>query len=255
MPSTQRQPILFDHARDDEPYISLPSPYENIRLTPWRTTDADAVVPIMNHRDVYPNLMGPPYPYQKADAEWWIDQHLKRFEPDRQYFTSDETTPIREGKSFDYGPMPVIREVLVDGTHVFLGTADIRRSNFLVELDKQRQKELLKENNAKPVGDTGIVYMIGDYLAPSHHGKGIMTAAIRELIHSWGIPHMGVRELSGVVIEGNMGSRRVFEKPGFKFVRLVEDATPTQGKREKVMSAWVFRYIADYLNPTAISNS
>jgi len=245
MASMQRQPVLFDTSRDNEPYIPLPFPHDNIRLTPWRLTDADSTVSILNHPAVYPNLVGPPYPYKKEDGEWWVDEQLKQFAPNRQYFTGDETAPIKDGRIFDYSPTPVIREVQADGSQVFLGVAEIVRSSFMSEADEQRKAELIKENDAKTVGDPSIIYMIGDYLAPSHHGKGIMTATIRELIHSWGVPYMGLQEVSVVVIDGNIGSRRVFEKLGFKLVGFSPDITPTQGKREKVMGEWLFHYVVE----------
>ncbi|KZO96337.1 acyl-CoA N-acyltransferase [Calocera viscosa TUFC12733] len=240
MAFAHRQPILFDKSRNDEPYIPLPAPHDNIRMTPWRLTDVEAV-PILNHPAVYPNLLGPPYPYTKEDAEDWASQQVKQFEPDRQYFTGDEGAPVKEGKLFDYAPMPVIREVQPDGSQIFLGVSDIVRSNHFGVTDKQRKEELTKENEAKPLGDPSIMWMIGDYLAPSHHGKGIMTAAIRELIRSWCLPYMHVREIEVMVIEGNLGSRRVFEKLGFKYTGVLEGVIPTQGKREKVMDEWLFR--------------
>jgi len=241
----QRQPVLFDKSRDNEPYIPLPAPHENIRITPCRMTDAEPMFECLNHPAIYPNLVGPPYPYERTDGELWLAKQQERSAPDWRYFTGDESAPIQDGKIFDYTPLWVIREVQSDGSQTFVGVADIVRSSFMDEADEQRKEELTKENDAKPLGDPSIVYMIGDYLAPSYHGKGIMTAVIRELIHSWGAPYMGLREVKVVVIDGNIGSRRVFEKLGFKYVGFAEGTVPTQGKREKVLGEWIFHYVVE----------
>lgn len=57
-----------------------------------------------------------------------------------------------------------------------------------------------------------------DYLAPSHHGRGIMTAAVHALIHGWMVPRMGVKHISVNMTKGNAPSVRVFEKNGFKLI-------------------------------------
>ncbi|KZT62654.1 hypothetical protein CALCODRAFT_408409, partial [Calocera cornea HHB12733] len=212
-------PILFDRTRSDEPYIPLPAPHDNIRLTPWRRTDAtdvDPVVTILNHPAVYPNLIGPPYPYLEEHAAEWATQQVEMFEPDHQYFTGDESAPIREGKIFDYSPIMVIREVQTDGSQILLGVADITKAAFTGEPDAERREERVRANEQKSLGDPSIIWAIGDYLTPTHHGRGIMTAVIGVLIHSWGVPYMRVRQLDVSVLDGNIGSRRVFEKLGFQ---------------------------------------
>ena len=60
-----------------------------------------------------------------------------------------------------------------------------------------------------------------DYLASSHHGKGIMTAAIETFIREWAVPRMGVRQIRVETFSDNKGSRRVFEKLGFKYEKTV----------------------------------
>ncbi|EJU02581.1 hypothetical protein DACRYDRAFT_99681 [Dacryopinax primogenitus] len=245
IPLDHRQPVLFDRSRADEPYIPLPSHHDNIRLTPWRVEDVDAVLPILNHPDVYPRLVGPAYPYTREHAQLWFEGQSKLFEPDRGYFTGDEAAPLRQGKFFDYTPMCVIREVQPDGSQIFLGVVDLVRSSFGGETDSATKEQLIKKNRGKTAGDPTIVYMVGDYLAASHHGKGIMTAAVRELIRSWGVPYMRIRLVHAAVMEGNVGSRRVFEKLGFSFSGFIEGSVPTQGKRDEVMGEWFFQYTAE----------
>jgi hypothetical protein len=40
----------------NEPFLRLPVPYDNIILTPFRTSDANALTVIMNDEHVYPWL-------------------------------------------------------------------------------------------------------------------------------------------------------------------------------------------------------
>ena len=60
-----------------------------------------------------------------------------------------------------------------------------------------------------------------DYLASSHHGKGIMTAVLRTFIHEWAVPRMGVRQIRVETFADNIASRRVFEKLGFTYEKTV----------------------------------
>lgn len=61
-----------------------------------------------------------------------------------------------------------------------------------------------------------------DYLAASHHGRGIMSAALGTLIRYWGIPRMNARIIRAETFSGNEGSKRVFEKNGFVFEKEVD---------------------------------
>ncbi|KZO96338.1 hypothetical protein CALVIDRAFT_563834 [Calocera viscosa TUFC12733] len=237
------QPILFDTSRD-EPYIPLPPPYENLRLTPFRIIDVEAVVSILNQPAVYSHLLTP-FPFTKEHAEDFIGEQRRRYEADRQYFTGDAARPIQDGKVFDYGPMLVIREVRSDGLQVFLGVAGIWRSPFLYEAGEQRREECKRDNDAMPAGDPRIIYSVAYYLDPSFHSKGVMTAAVRELIRSWAIPHMSVRDIRVGIIENNLGSQRVLEKVGFQLTGKVEGVTPMQGKRELVLGQWLMRYAVE----------
>lgn len=60
-------------------------------------------------------------------------------------------------------------------------------------------------------------------MAPSHHGKGIMSAAVHTIIHEWAIPRMNAHKIYGTAFKGNTGSVKVFLKNGFKLFDLVED--------------------------------
>lgn len=60
--------------------------------------------------------------------------------------------------------------------------------------------------------------MIPDCLASSHHGKGIMTSAIRVMMDEWAIPRMNAQHIVATAFIDNIGSQRTFTKNGFRLV-------------------------------------
>ena len=62
-----------------------------------------------------------------------------------------------------------------------------------------------------------------DFMCPSHHGRGIMTAALRVVIEQWAIPRMNAHIIHGSLFKENIGSQRVFEKNGFQKYDTIED--------------------------------
>lgn len=55
-----------------------------------------------------------------------------------------------------------------------------------------------------------------DFLSPDYHSRGVMTAVLRALMEAWVVPQMNVHTIRLCVLEGNIGSIRVFEKNGFE---------------------------------------
>ena len=49
-----------------------------------------------------------------------------------------------------------------------------------------------------------------------------MSAAVGVLINQWMIPHLNAYKIRTEVLEGNLGSVRVLEKNGLKFLGMVE---------------------------------
>ncbi|TFK56762.1 acyl-CoA N-acyltransferase [Heliocybe sulcata] len=203
-----------------EPYLRLPHPHQSILITPIRPVDADARVEILNDARVYDYLSGIPHPYTREHAQEWTKLVTAR---------SDELLQQLQGPSHDQPkvvdgcPVMTLREVKEDGTDIFIGDVSIARSSFVQIVDPVEKARLRAENAARPNGDPEILYMIGDWLAPSHHGRGIMTAAIQTLVHEWAVPRMGCRKILVSVRKGNVGSRRVFEKLDFEFKGVLED--------------------------------
>lgn len=76
-----------------------------------------------------------------------------------------------------------------------------------------------------------VLTSVPDYMASSHHGRGIMSKAIGTLIREWMVPRMNAKHMRTEAFVGNAASVRVFEKNGF----VLEGTT----KIERVTSAGV----------------
>lgn len=128
---------------------------------------------------------------------------------------------IDAGNQYINGP-PIrsIREVQEDGTDVLIGDIDLKRE--LPDVAWAEKEDA--DNLLKPAGDPTIVWTIGDYLAPSHRRRGIMSAALRTLIEGWAIPRMNCRTMMVTAFVGNVASVGVFKKVGFEYVKDIEDA-------------------------------
>lgn len=54
-----------------------------------------------------------------------------------------------------------------------------------------------------------------DYLRPSHHKRGIMSAVVKAVIESWAAPHMNARKFHATAFSQNIPSHKVFLRNGF----------------------------------------
>ena len=68
-----------------------------------------------------------------------------------------------------------------------------------------------------------LTYCCLDWLDPAYHGRGIMTAVVKTVIHDWAIPRMNARHFRVSAFVGNQGSVRVFEKLGFQHYKKLDD--------------------------------
>lgn len=73
---------------------------------------------------------------------------------------------------------------------------------------------------------------VADFLSPTHHGQGVMTAVMGTLMNEWCIPRMGMRHVRTAIFVGNEGSRRVMEKNGFALWKTVEGCIDVPAKGE-----------------------
>ncbi|KAJ9250609.1 hypothetical protein DTO207G8_5986 [Paecilomyces variotii] len=234
--------------RTGELYIPLPAPHSNIIITPPRragpnSTDPDSadcaqLVSILNDPRVYPFLASPPHPYLLSHAEVFFRKTLAASE--RFLAAARKASEGGSGGYVGGCPFSSIREIVrerdIDGDRddddddagwekdVLIGDVGIMRYPFYELPERSEQRKEAQERNAKlEPGDEEIVWTIGDYLASSHHGRGIMTAVVRALINEWAVPHMNARIIKVSTYVGNTGSVRVFEKNGFQMEHVLED--------------------------------
>jgi len=216
-----------------EPFLRLPAPNDNIILTPPRIGDLKSLAPIINDPRVSIWLEGPPIPYHDGHAEEWLGIIVKQSEHmiaalrEEEQVNADGPLKLVEGC-----PVRHIREVLPDGRDVYVGDIGINRAQMEEVLDAEERKRAVEANERKAIGDPSIVWTFGYYLAPSHHGRGIMSAAMGAILSKWAIPRMGVRYVVGYTFAENDGSRRVFEKNGFKWKRIIDNGKVVRGVRK-----------------------
>ncbi|KZT74974.1 hypothetical protein DAEQUDRAFT_807252 [Daedalea quercina L-15889] len=209
-----------------EPYLRLPSPHDNIIITPPRMSDVDAAVHNLNDRKIVDFLIGPPFPYLPSHAEVWLSNVKEASDAVLAELGRDDPGQSdNEPKVVGRCPVHALREVAEDGTETLIGDITIRRCDFAHEGAQRDMRR--EENEARPVGDPTIVWCIGDWLASSHHGRGIMSAALRTLMTEWAIPRMNVRVVRAEAYTENFASTRVFEKFGFVQERIADDVVTT----------------------------
>ncbi|KAG0709436.1 GNAT domain-containing protein [Suillus ampliporus] len=213
----QLHPLEFN-PKTGEPFLRLPAPHQNIILTPPREGDQAVLTHHMNDPAIYKWIEGPPVPYLPEHAEFWV-QLVKG--------QSDATLEF-----VDVSPVRHLREVKENGIDVLIGDLNLRRSPIEEVLDEEDRKRLQEENEKKQAGDPTIQYAVGDWLAVSHHGRGIMTAAIGLLMSAWAIPRMGARHVVAYTFAGNIGSNRVFEKNGFVNKGLFDNGKTARGEKK-----------------------
>ncbi|KAJ7708904.1 GNAT domain-containing protein [Mycena rosella] len=199
------------NAATGEPFLRLPAPFTNIIITPPPMSDVEPSIAILNNPAVgiWMGPMGAGPAYTASKAEQWLTKVKAETDIVMQEVRSATSGP------FSGCPVRHIREVREDGTDVFIGDLGFARSSWTEVLDADEKARLAAENNARAVGDPDIVWHVGYYLAPSHQGRGVMTAAVKTIITQWGIPYMGAKCIRSSAFEGNPGSIKVLEKNGF----------------------------------------
>ncbi|RDB29408.1 hypothetical protein Hypma_015951 [Hypsizygus marmoreus] len=233
MANPQLHPLEVN-PRTGEPFLRLRK-HKNVILTPPRSSDIPENIRYLNDPHVNDMLSGPPVPYLLEHAEAWYkvistpsEETLAAIEAARDM---PDLITVR------HCPVRVIREVKEDGEDVFLGDIGLLRfdeGRLLapdgLQADDEQKAKYVNANIERPVGDPEIVWSIGDYLAPSHHGRGIMTDVLETLLWDWAVPRMGVRRICASAFEGNHGSIRVFERNGFTVTKTVENWAVVKGR-------------------------
>jgi len=221
------------NSQTGEPFLRLPAPHQNIIITPAREGDQSVLLQHLNDPDIHKWLEGPPVPYLSEDANSWIPLIKEQSDAILEYLRKcEEDFPNGPLQFVNDCPVRHLREVKEDGTDILIGDIGFRRGPFEEVLDKVERKRMQEENACKQVGDPTIQFAVGDWLAASHHGRGIMTATMGLLISAWAIPRMGARHVVAHPFAGNIGSVRVFEKNGFTNKGLFDNGKMVRGERK-----------------------
>ncbi|WEW54852.1 hypothetical protein PRK78_000278 [Emydomyces testavorans] len=223
-------PHLQFNPTTNEPFLPVPFPQNTntntaIILTPYRPAahDADHLIHSLNDPLIYRWLLTPPVPYTRAHAEQWMHtctQHARSVLAAIQERADDNGNCGRK-KWANGCPVRVIREVRRtddDGgvEEVFLGDVAMSRHTFYEVRDEEERAERKRVNDEREAGDEEITG------SSPHHGKGIMTAALKALI-DWAVINMNVHHIRALVSSENIGSCRVFEKNGFVLLETLKD--------------------------------
>lgn len=242
---SQLDPLEFDSSRN-EPFLRLRE-HRNIILTPPRpSSDAPRLVGLLSDPIIYMQLARSPVPYRLEDA----NALLERIQVQADAIFKALEDAKDEPAALVGCPVSFIREIQDDGSQLLIGHIDIRTSasssrNFR-EIEGNRVVEKQPQAQSRDTGhqvvsrDDPIEWTIGDWLSPSHHGRGIMTDAVRTLIQDWAVPRMRVQRIVVGAFTGNPASVRVFEKNGFRTTSVVEDALEVRGEMRGLhMMEWV----------------
>lgn len=173
MPGSQLYPLEIN-PQTGEPFLRLPAPNDNIILTAPRMSDARSLAPIINDPRVSIWLEGPPIPYRDEYAEEWLAHIVKQSEDILAELREEEgLNPDGPLKLVGGCPVRHIREVLPDGTDIYLGDIGINRAQMEEVLDPDERKKAVEANNEKAVGDPSIVWTFGgmDNIGPA---RGVM---------------------------------------------------------------------------------
>ncbi|KAJ7249531.1 GNAT domain-containing protein [Mycena haematopus] len=221
-----------------EPFLRLPTPFSDFIITPPRMSDVAPSVEIMNDPFVF-KWMGRSTPYGVDKAEAWLTK--VKAQTDAAVEELRNTTKLHGPQHGPVSGCPVrhIREEQADGTSIFVGDVGLVRSSWSEVLDADERARFIAENDARPAGDPEIAWHIGYYLAPSHNGRGLMTAAVKTIITQFGIPWMNTRRIRSSAFVGNHGSLKVLLKNGFVMVdTLVQHVQVGEEKRTLHLMEW-----------------
>ncbi|KAJ3978110.1 acyl-CoA N-acyltransferase [Lentinula raphanica] len=239
MSLTQTYPLRVN-STTGELYLPLES-HPNIIITPPRMSDIPRLPDLLNDPGVCVWISGPPYPYEIEHSKGWITMCVEDIEETLQELKDaegDDNLKLVGGC-----PVRYIREVKEDGTDLLIGDIDLRRCETMElapgvnnesELWEESPKLLGVANMQRENGDPEILWSLGYFLATSHSGKGIMSSALEAILQKWAIPRMGIRRMIGETYVENYGSRRVLEKNGFVFRKVIKEHVEAKGKKHDV---------------------
>ena len=161
MSKPQYRPLQL-HPKTGELFLRLPSPHDNIIITPPRMSDAETIISYMNDPALYYWLEGPPFPYLPEHADYWLNQVKEGTdaaiaELERANAEHPDGPPVIVSSC----PVRCLREEREDGSDVFLGDVTLLRERWPDLEDRELKESLAKPNAERPIGDPDIVWCIG----------------------------------------------------------------------------------------------
>lgn len=226
-----------------EPFLRL-LPHDNIFLGLPRFENADAIVEILNEPTVYP-YVGSPYPHTVEAANSYTK--LIRQITD-EIWSEIKTFGTDSGHIFGGCPVRSICEARPNGEKIYIGDFGIGRWKAPEIRDPKLREEVIRENQEKVIGDPSIIWSMGYYLKPSHHGQGIMSAIFKTVLERWAIPHMHVRHVRCTTRVDNPQSQRVLEKMGFVNLGDVQEVSQkpeSKGGEKVALRLWEWHLSKD----------
>lgn len=186
-----KAPSIVQHSPAGTPYLTLPLPLTRtsntpIFITPFHVADAPGQTAILSQEVVARNLISPPWPFHQSDAEAYINLQLS------SPATATNLSVLRAGS-----PDAESGGLIIGGVSLQL----VGKNALGLKEGSEGEQDEVKEEE----------YMIGYYLDPKWQGKGIVKAAVREVV-KWGKEVHGESMVAIVrVEEKNLASRRVVE--------------------------------------------
>lgn len=179
MPGSQLYPLEIN-PQTGEPFFRLPAPNDNIILTAPRMSDVKSLAPIINDPRVSIWLEGPPIPYYDKHAEEWLALIVKQSEDIlAELREEDQSNPDGPFKLVGGCPVRHIREVLPDGTDIYLGDIAIGRAPMEQVVDPEERKRAVEGNEGKAVGDPTIVWTFGSMDSVELERENMLTECDR----------------------------------------------------------------------------
>ncbi|OJA14980.1 hypothetical protein AZE42_12059, partial [Rhizopogon vesiculosus] len=216
-----------------EPFLRLPAPHQSIIITPPREGDQSTLMQYLNDPAIFGWIDESPVPFLPKHADLWVQFVKGQSDAILEYLRkSEEKFPNGPLQFVDACPVRHIREVKENGTDVLIGDFAFGRGSFEEVLDGVERKQMQEENAYKKAGDPTIQFSVGFWLAASHRGRGITTAALGLLMSVWAIPRMGARHIAPHTFAGNIGSDRVIEKNGFVNRGSIDNGTVVRGEKK-----------------------
>ncbi|ANB11779.1 hypothetical protein AWJ20_4601 [Sugiyamaella lignohabitans] len=180
-------------------------------LTPLSLNDTQDFCNDFNNTEITQYLRSPrTIPYTLDDAREQIEKMIT---------TKDGTFPFCWG----------IRDV--QRPHSLIGNIVIHISSMVGEMKYVPNPELRE-----------VFASFGFYLNPKYQSKGIMTACLKAVIQKIGVERYGIKHYYGECFAGNIGSRKTFEKCGFKYIRTIKDGVVKYNPRQ-VKDSEVFELV------------